>query len=100
MSNATKPLPPLTPASNRARRVARNLRLGMALAWAASPKSLIRFSALGIVSSAMPPISVYLGATLVNQIAEARLTPLQFREMVPVLLGLWAVTGVQRAIGA
>jgi ATP-binding cassette subfamily B protein len=76
------------------------LRLGMALAWAASPKSLLRFSALGIVSSAMPPISVYLGATLVNQIAEARLTPLEFREMVPVLLGLWAVTGVQRAIGA
>jgi ATP-binding cassette subfamily B protein len=82
------------------RRVARNLRLGMALAWAASPRSLIRFSALGILNSAMPPISVYLGATLVNQIAGARLTPLAFSDMVPVLLGLWAVTGVQRAIGA
>ena len=84
----------------RVRRVRNNLKQGMALAWAASPRSLIKYSVLGIVSAAMPPISVYLGATLVNRIAEARLHTLQFRDMLPILAGLWIVTGVQRSIGA
>jgi ABC-type multidrug transport system fused ATPase/permease subunit len=72
----------------------------MALAWAASPNSLIKYSVLGVVSAAMPPIAVYLGATLVNRIAEARLHPLQFKALVPVLLGLWTATAVQRGVGA
>src|SRR4051812_16365028 len=84
----------------RARRVRKNLRQGMALAWTASPRSLVRYSLLGIVSATMPPISVYLGAALVNRIAEARLHNLQFSDMLPIVLGLWLVTGVQRAIGA
>ena len=88
------------PAGGRLRRVARNLRQGLALAWAASPESLVRYSLLGILSAAMPPLSVYLGATLVNRIAEARLQAIDFRDLVPVLLGLWIVTAVQRAIGA
>ena len=60
------------PIRGRARRVRKNLRQGLALAWAASPQSLIRYSVLGMVSSAMPPIAVYLGAVLVNRIADAR----------------------------
>jgi len=72
----------------------------MALAWAASPSSLIRYSLLGMLSAAMPPISVYLGASLVNRIAEARLHALQFTDMLPILIGLWIATGLQRAIGA
>jgi ATP-binding cassette subfamily B protein len=48
----------------------------------------------------MPPISVYLGARLVNRIAEARLHPLHFTDMLPIVIGLWIATGVQRAIGA
>jgi ATP-binding cassette subfamily B protein len=70
----------------------------MALAWAASPSSLVRYSALGIVAAAMPPISVYLGSVLVNQIASAR--TLTFDDMLPTLVGLWLATGVQRALGA
>ncbi len=70
----------------------------MALAWAASPVSLIKYSALGIVAAAMPPISVYLGSVLVNQIASAR--TLTFNDMLPTLVGLWLATGVQRALGA
>src|SRR6187401_170204 len=84
----------------RAQRVRKNLRQGLALAWAASPQSLIRYSVLGMISSAMPPIAVYLGAVLVNRIAEARLHALTWRDMLPIILGLWAATGVQRAIGA
>ena len=84
----------------RARRVRKNLRQGLALAWAASPQSLIRYSVLGMISSAMPPIAVYLGAVLVNRIAEARLNALTWRDMLPIILGLWASTGLQRAIGA
>ena len=48
----------------------------------------------------MPPISVYLGARLVNRIAEARAQELGFIDLLPIVLGLWAATGVQRAIGA
>jgi ATP-binding cassette, subfamily B, bacterial len=88
------------PIRGRARRVRKNLRQGLALAWAASPQSLIRYSVLGMISSAMPPIAVYLGAVLVNRIAEARLHALTWRDMLPVIVGLWAATGVQRAIGA
>jgi ATP-binding cassette subfamily B protein len=84
----------------RAARVRRNLRQGMALAWAASPSSLVRYSVLGMISAAMPPVAVYLGALLVNRIAEARVHAIQFREMVPILVGLWLATAVQRAVGA
>jgi ATP-binding cassette, subfamily B, bacterial len=72
----------------------------MGLAWAASPGSLIRYTLLGVLSAAMPPISVYLGATLVNRIADARLHSLSVNDMLPVVIGLWVVTAVQRAIGA
>ena len=72
----------------------------MALAWAASPSSLVKYSVLGIVASAMPPISVYLGSVLVNQIASARNQALTFNDMLPTLAGLWLATGVQRALGA
>ena len=72
----------------------------MGLAWTASPSSLIRYSVLGMLSAAMPPIAVYLGATLVNRIAEARLRSLQFTDLVPILVGLWLATAVQRAVGA
>lgn len=88
------------PIRGRARRVRKNLRQGLALAWAASPQSLIRYSVLGMISSAMPPIAVYLGAVLVNRIAEARLHALTWSDLLPIILGLWAATGVQRAIGA
>src|SRR4051812_1216884 len=84
----------------RARRVRKNLRLGMALAWSASPRALVKYSLLGIVNSAMPPITVYLGAALVNRIAEARLHSIRFTDMLPIVLGLWLATSVQRAIGA
>ena len=92
--------PKADPIRGRAQRVRKNLRQGLALAWAASPQSLIRYSVLGMISSAMPPIAVYLGAVLVNRIAEARVEALTWRDMLPIILGLWAATGVQRAIGA
>jgi len=85
---------------SRALRVRENLKKGMALAWAASPSALIRYSLLGVVNAAMPPIAVYLGAMLVNRIASARANALPFRTMVPILVGLWLAAAVQRAIGA
>jgi ATP-binding cassette, subfamily B, bacterial len=84
----------------RVGRVKKNLKLGLDLAWSASPNSLIRYSLLGMLSSAMPPITVYLGATLVNRIAEARLHSLRLTDMLPIVAGLWIATALQRAIGA
>jgi ABC-type multidrug transport system fused ATPase/permease subunit len=48
----------------------------------------------------MPPIAVFLGASLVNSIAEARVHSLQFIDLFPIVIGLWIAAGVQRAIGA
>jgi ATP-binding cassette, subfamily B, bacterial len=87
-------------AKGRAKRVRKNLRQAFALAWAASPRSLVKYSLLGMVSATMPPISVYLGATLVNRIAEARLHALQFTDLLPIVIAMWVVTGVQRAVNA
>ncbi|HYB96312.1 MAG TPA: ABC transporter ATP-binding protein [Vicinamibacterales bacterium] len=86
--------------TDRARRVSKNLRQGLALAWAASPQSLIRFSVLGMISAAMPPIAVYLGASLVNRIAAARAQSLGWPDVLPIIVGLWAAAFLQRAIGA
>ena len=72
----------------------------MALAWAASPKLLIRYSVLGIIGAIMPPIAVYLGALLVNKIAEASAHSLQFIDMLPIIIGLWLTAAIQRALGA
>ena len=91
---------PSSTAKGRTQRVSKNLRQAIALAWTASPRSLIRYSLLGMVNATMPPVSVYLGALLVNRIAEARLHALQLEDVIPVVVGLWIATGVQRAIGA
>lgn len=48
----------------------------------------------------MPPVSVFLGASLVNRIAEARMQSLEFTDLLLIVIGLWVVTGLQRAIGA
>ena len=84
----------------RAQRVRKNLQKGLALAWAASPSALVRYSILGMISAAMTPVAVYLGALLVNRIAEARALSLQWTDLLPIVLGLWASTGVQRAVGS
>jgi ATP-binding cassette subfamily B protein len=72
----------------------------MALAWAASPGALIKFSVLGMVNATMSPIAVYLGSRLVNRIAEARAHSLQFSDLLPLVIGLWLTATIQRAIGA
>ena len=97
---AAKPAPEATATKGRARRVRKNLRQGIALAWSASPRSLIRYSLLGMVNATMPPIAVFLGATLVNRIADARAHSLQLRDLLPILIGLWITAGAQRAVGA
>ena len=84
--------------TNRIGRVWKNLKSGMALAWAASPNLLVRYSILGVVSATMTPITVYLGASLVDHIAKAQIHPVSFEEMLPIVLGLWFAICVQRAI--
>jgi hypothetical protein len=43
---------------------------------------------------------VYLGASLVNHISDARLHIIQFNDIVPVVIGLWIVVSVQRTVSA
>ena len=85
---------------NRMRRVTKNLKLGMALAWAASPQLLLRYSLLGMFSAVMPPVAVYLGAVLVNKIAETKAHEIPFSDMWPIVFGLWLAATIQRAVGA
>src|SRR5882757_1287039 len=84
----------------RLSRVRKNLRQGMALAWAASPRLLMRYTILGIFNAIMPPITVYLSARLVNKIADARLHSTQFQDIVPIIAGLWITIILQRTVGA
>ena len=84
----------------RAARVWQNLKQGMSLAWAASPKLLIRYTLLGMFNSIIPPVTVLLGALLVNKIAEAKIHPLEFNDLLPIVIGLWICFIVQRAIGS
>jgi len=84
----------------RAARVWQNLKQGMSLAWAASPKLLIRYTLLGMFNAIIPPITVFLGALLVNKIADARLHSLQFKDLLPIVIGLWVSFIIQRAIGS
>lgn len=77
-----------------------NLRKGMALAWAASPKALLHYTLLGMLNATMPPVVVVLGALLVNGIVDANANGLGFTALIPIVAGLWVATVVQRAIGA
>src|SRR2546421_6100856 len=86
--------------TSRFKRVRKNLRHAMSLAWASSPRLLIRYTVLGMFNAIMPPISVYLGAVLVNKIAEAKIHPLQFDDVLPIVIGLWITFVVQRSVGA
>jgi len=85
---------------SRARRVWKNLRQGLELAWTASPRALIRYSVLGMIGATLTPIQVFLGARLVNQIAQARAQGLSLHDIIPTIVGLWLATGVQRALGS
>ena len=86
--------------TSRLKRVRKNLRYAMSLAWAASPRLLLRYSVLGMFNAIMPPVSVYLGSVLVNKIADARVKALQFEDVLPIVIGLWISFVVQRAVGA
>jgi ATP-binding cassette subfamily B protein len=85
---------------SRIQRVRKNLRMGMALAWSASPRLLLRYTLLGMFNAIMPPISVYLGAQLVNKIANAKIHATHFQDLLPIIIGLWITIVVQRSVGA
>jgi ATP-binding cassette subfamily B protein len=91
---------PIFKFEGRAGRVIHNLKQGMSLAWAASPKLLLRYTLLGMFNSAIPPVVVLLGAILVNKIAEAKIKALEFTDLLPIVIGLWLSFIVQRAIGS
>jgi ATP-binding cassette subfamily B protein len=86
--------------TTRLQRVRKNLRYAMSLAWTASPRLLIRYSLLGMFNAIMPPLSVYLGAVLVNRIADARVEKMTFNDILPIIVGLWLTFVIQRAVGA
>jgi len=86
--------------TSRLKRVRKNLGHAMTLAWAASPRLLLRYSLLGMFNAIMPPISVYLGSVLVNKIAEAHLHPMTFENVLYIVIGLWITFVVQRAVSA
>lgn len=48
----------------------------------------------------MPPLSILLGAILVNKIAAARSQSLGINDILPVILALWVTIVVQRAVGS
>lgn len=96
------PAPPAPPPDvrNRMRRVLRNLRKGLDLAYGAGPRELVKFTVLGMVSATVQPVTVLLGSMLVSRIASGTTGNVTFNDVLPIILGLWAVSAVQRAISA
>lgn len=94
------PPPPAPDLRNRTKRVMRNLRKGLDLAWDAEPRELVKFSVLGMVSATVQPFTVVLGSMLVGRIASGRVGQVTFMDVVPIIGGLWLVSAVQRAISA
>jgi ATP-binding cassette subfamily B protein len=74
--------------------------MGLAIAWAASPRLFSQYLVLGLVNAAMPPMTVYLGARLVNEIVMGRGRGLTLTDLLPVVIGLWLVASVQRLLGS
>ena len=70
-----------SPKQSRIARIKKNLRQAMSLAWAASPRLLVRYTILGMINAIMPPVSVYLGSVLVNKIAQAQVKALKFESV-------------------
>ena len=85
---------------NRTKRVMRNLRKGLDLAWGAGPRELVKFSVLGMVSATVQPFTVVLGSMLVSRIASGNTGQVTFMDVLPIIGGLWLVSAVQRAISA
>ncbi len=94
------PPPPAPDLRNRTKRVMRNLRKGLDLAWGAGPRELVKFTVLGMVSATVQPFTVVLGSMLVGRIASGRTGQVTFMDVVPIIGGLWLVSAVQRAISA
>jgi len=86
--------------TGRLGRVRKNLKQGLQLAWAASHKLFLRYTLLGMFNAIMPPISVYLGAVLVNKIAAAQVHSLHLNDILPIIVGLWLTILVQRTVGS
>ncbi|HEY1871026.1 MAG TPA: hypothetical protein VGG71_08205, partial [Chitinophagaceae bacterium] len=72
--------------TSRLKRVRKNLGYAMELAWAASPRLLLRYTLLGMFNAIMPPVSVYLGAVLVNKISEAHVHAMQFKDVLYIVI--------------
>ena len=94
------PVPPAPPLDtrNRMRRVLRNLRKGLDLAYGAGPRELIKFTVLGMISATVQPVTVLLGSMLVSRIAAGTTGNVTFNDVLPIIIGLWTVSAVQRAI--
>jgi ATP-binding cassette, subfamily B, bacterial len=84
----------------RLRGIGHNLAYGLKLAWTASPRALVFYTALGMIGAAMPPATVLLSATLVTRIVAARAASQPFSELFPILFLLLVSTTIHRTVGA
>ena len=75
-----------------------NFKRGVRLAWDASPTAFIVLSAVGVVGALIPPVVVWLGKDLVNEIVHGLGGRLHFRDLWPTVLLLGVLAGVARAM--
>jgi len=53
-----------------------------------------------MLTATFTPIAVWLGAELVNKISQAKQLHYDLWDLIPIVLALWVLNGVQRAVGA
>jgi ATP-binding cassette subfamily B protein len=87
---------PETPKRGIVRDVIDALKLG----WKASPRGFVGVSILVLATGAIPPAVVWLGKTLVDQVAEAATGgPTGLSTIIPIVVALGLLAAAQRSLG-
>ncbi len=78
--------------------VRRNLARGIALAWEASPMAFLGTVGVITASALIPPVVVWLGKNLIDLIVAGIQDGGTFAPMLPTVIALGILTGLQRAV--
>jgi ATP-binding cassette subfamily B protein len=77
-----------------------NILGGLRLSWEASPREFVTLVVLAIVSAVLPPLMVWLGARLVDQVARAFTHHVPLSSFAPLIVALGVVTALENALGS
>lgn len=87
------------PPEKKTRGSRRNIADAIRMAWAADARGFLVILVLTVLSGSIPPAVVWLTKLLVDAVALALTTVVPFSSVLPLVLGLGILAGLQRALG-